>query len=381
MASSSYIDAFIPEAKNADMCVDCGECLQKCPVMNMGVEESREEIKRLLAGEQPQRVFDECTFCFSCNSFCPQGLRPYNLIMERMVSMNRENGVAIPEYMDYMMTGKREAGYFTDIYKALPQEDQAILDKWSAPPPSSKDTLFIGCYGRTICNQLENSKALASLPKFGPRLACCGEIPHRFGDYDYFSELVERTCGLLENLDTERLVCYCGSCCNYLGNIWPNYHGVELPYPVISLYEWLWEKYSAGELDIQRKFSKDIAISDSCYTSELGDSYYEAIRGLHEAAGMRTVELANNRYRSLTCGFASGIRNGYDMRQVEIEAKKKLDQILDTGLGEVSVNCPGCWAGIIGAVKLANEDLKVRFAISEILWAFGDDPPKSTKKR
>jgi Fe-S oxidoreductase len=83
----------------------------------------------------------------------------------------------------------------------------------------------------------------------------------------------------------------------------------------------------------------------------------------------------------LTCGFASGIRNGYDMRQVEIEAKKKLDQILDTGLGEVSVNCPGCWAGIIGAVKLANEDLKVRFAISEILWAFGDDPPKSTKKR
>jgi Fe-S oxidoreductase len=106
---------------------------------------------------------------------------------------------------------------------------------------------------------------------------------------------VERTRRMLETLNTERLVCYCGSCSNYLGNVWPNDHGVELPYPVISLYEWLWEKYCAGELAVQRKFSKDIVISDSCYTSELGDSFYEAIRGLHQVAGMRTVELANHR--------------------------------------------------------------------------------------
>ncbi len=379
MISKSYIDAFIPEGKNSDACVTCGMCLQKCPVMKMGKDESKEEFQRLLNGEATKRVLAECTFCYSCNSFCPQGLRPYNLIMERITEQNRASGKGIPPTLDYMMTGKNPSGYFFDIYKSLPAEDQTVLEKWSQVPGKSKDVLFIGCVGRTFPRRLEHSKALASLPKFGPKEACCGEIPHRFGDYAYFANLVERTRKTLEQLQTDRLVCYCGSCSNYLGNIWPNYHGVKLPYPVISLYEWLWEKLQAGEMTMERKFSKDIAISDSCYTSELGDKFYSAVRGLHEAAGMKTVELANNRENSLCCGFAAGIRNNYDQSQVALEAKKKMDQITATGMKEVSVNCPGCWAGIGGAAKTGKVDLSVKFAISEILWAFGDDAPGAKK--
>ncbi|MFO7568847.1 MAG: (Fe-S)-binding protein [Smithellaceae bacterium] len=375
MISRSYIDAFIPEGKNDDACVTCGICLQKCPVMKMDKDESKAEFKRLLANEPTKRVLSECTFCYSCNSYCPQGLRPYNLIMERITGQNRASGKGIPPTLDYMMTGKNESGYFFDIYKGAPAEDKAILEKWSVVPPKSKDVLFIGCVGRTFPQRLENSKALAGLPKFGPREACCGEIPHRFGDYNYFTEVVERTRKILEALDTERLVCYCGSCSNYLGNIWPRDHGVKLPYPVISLYEWLWEKYQAGEMAVERTFSKDIAISDSCYTSELGEGFYNAVRGLHQVAGMRTVELANNKANSLCCGFAAGLRNNYDQTQVALEAKKKIDQISATGMSEVSVNCPGCWAGLTGTAKANNRDIKVRFAISELLWAFGDDAP------
>lgn len=345
--------------------------------MKMGKAESREEFQRLLRGEDTKRVLNECTFCYSCNTFCPQGLRPYNLIMERIVEKNRKSGTGIPETLDYMMTGKNESGYFFDSYKKLPAEDQTVLDKWSEVPPKSADVLFVGCVGRTFPRRLENSKALAGLAKFGPRDACCGEIPHRFGDYEYFSDLVERTRSTLVQLKTDRLVCYCGSCSNYLGNIWPKDHGVDLPFAVISLYQWLWEKYSAGELPIVRKFSKEIAISDSCYTSELGEGFYNAVRGLHEAAGMKTVELSNNRENSLCCGFAAGIRNNYDQTQVGTEAKKKIDQITATGMKEVSVNCPGCWAGIGGVAKTLGTELKVRFAISDILWAFGDDAPKT----
>jgi Fe-S oxidoreductase len=373
MISTTYLDAFIPAGKDDKSCVNCGLCLQKCPVMKMEKEESIAEIKRLLNGEEPKRVLNECTFCFSCNHYCPQGLRPYNLIMERMTAKNRESGKGIPKTTDYMITGKSESGFFYDQYKALPDEDKAILDRWSKVPDKSRDTLFIGCYGRTVPRHLEHSKALESLPKFGPREACCGEIPHRFGDYESFGQTVERTRKHMEALQTERLVCYCGSCANYLGNIWPNYHGVTLPYKVISLYEWLWEKFQAGALSIQRPVSKDIVVTDSCYTSELGDGFYEAIRGLHEAAGMKVVELENNRYDSLCCGFACGIRNNYDQSQVALEAKKKVDQILATQVKEVSCNCPGCYAGIVRAGK--GNGLKVRFAINEILKAFGDETP------
>ncbi|MBN1653060.1 MAG: (Fe-S)-binding protein [Deltaproteobacteria bacterium] len=373
MISTSYIDAFVPEGKEDKQCINCGICLQKCPVMKMGKEESRAEIRRLINGEEPKRVFDECTFCFSCNHYCPEGLNPYSLIMERMVAKNRQSGRGIPEAASYMMTGKGETNYFFDLYKAGTAEDKAILDKWDKVPSKSKDTLFIGCYGRSVPSGLERSETLASLPKYGPRDACCGEIPHRFGDYDFFSERVERTKEMLLRLDTERLVCYCGSCSNYLGNVWPNYHGVKLPFEVISLYEWLWEKYNSGELKIKRPMQREMAVSDSCYGSELGDGFFEAIRGLYKAAGMNVIELENNRYDSLCCGFACSLRNNYDQKQVSIQAKKKVDQILASGAKDVSCNCPGCWVSIFQSSKENDAHLKVYFGINEILRAFGDD--------
>jgi hypothetical protein len=53
-------------------------------------------------------------------------------------------------------------------------------------------------------------------------------------------------------LDTERLVCYGGSCTSFLGNIWPPYHDVKLPFEVISVWECLWEKFQAGAIKVER---------------------------------------------------------------------------------------------------------------------------------
>ncbi len=116
-----------------------------------------------------------------------------------------------------------------------------------------------------------------------------------------------------------------------------------------------------------------MAVTDSCYCSELGDGFFEAIRGLYRAAGINVVELENSRYDSLSCGFASGLRNNYDRTQVSVEAKKKVDQVLTTGTKDVSCNCPGCWVSIVQSSKENNAGLKVYFAINEFLRAFGDD--------
>lgn len=372
MKNLSYIDAFIPEGKEASQCSNCGICLQKCPVMKMGVEESKAEIARLINGEDPKRVFDECSFCFSCNHYCPQGLRPYNLIMERITAKYRDSGKDIPRELSYMMTGKNETGFVFDQYNAAPDEDKAILVRWSKVPPKAKDTLFIGCHGRTVPGSIEHSRVLSSLVKFGPRDACCGELAYRFGDIETFVKTVERTYRQLEALETDRLVCYCGSCSNFLGNVWPNYHKIKLPFKVISLYEWIWEKYQAGELSIQRQDPRKIVVSDSCYTSELGDGFYEALRGLYKASGMSLIELENNRYDSLCCGMATALRESRgDRSEVAVTTKKKMEQIRATKEKEVICNCPGCVGSLSHSLKL--QGVKVSFGVNEILWAFGDD--------
>ncbi|MGC8603720.1 MAG: 4Fe-4S dicluster domain-containing protein, partial [Desulfomonilaceae bacterium] len=313
MFAESYIDAFNAGAKDEKPCETCGACLQRCPVMKMSKEESQDEMTRLLHGEKTNRVLNECTFCFNCNHYCPRGLRPYALIMQRLADAMRNNGKGVPPYIEYLFTGKHDSSVFGDVYDSESEEEQQILDKWEMVPAESKEVLFIGCTGRMIPFGIEHSHVLRELPKYGPRKACCGELSYRYGDYKTFAETVERTFKLLQGLNTERLVCYCGSCANFLGNIWTNYHGVKLPFEVISIWEWLWEKVQTEEIKVARQIPIEVAITDSCYSSELGDRFFEAVRGLHMAAGMKIVELKNNKYENLTCGAISTVRNDYDL--------------------------------------------------------------------
>lgn len=39
--------------------------------------ESQAEMGRLLRGEDPELLLNECTFCFGCTHYCPHGLKPY----------------------------------------------------------------------------------------------------------------------------------------------------------------------------------------------------------------------------------------------------------------------------------------------------------------
>lgn len=376
MANTTYIDAFIPPGKEDQACINCGICLQKCPVMKLDKETSKAEIKRLLDGDDTRRVLDECTLCYSCNHYCPQGLRPYALIIERMIRKNRSRGAEVPDNIRYLFTIKDKPGYFTDLYKAGTDEDKAILDRWSTPPEPAEDTLFIGCFGRSIPRTIEHSKTLAGLAKFAPRDACCGEIPYRFGDYRTFSETVDHTYAQLVSLKTRRLVCYCGSCSNFMGHIWPDYHGVALPFEVISIWEWLWEKVQSGEIKARRSYDKPVVLVDSCYGSELGEGFFDAVRGLHKAAGMTVVELPNNRFDALCCGFAASVGNNYDQSQAKTVADRRAGQILAAQVPDVSCYCPGCYASVKNYAKSNN--LTMHYTLSRILWAFGDDriPPE-----
>jgi Fe-S oxidoreductase len=369
MVSNNYLDGFIPAGADHNECTKCGICLQNCQVMKMEPEEAEAEIVRLINAEETKRVLNECTFCFNCNHYCPNGLKPYNLIMERMAEHNRKNNAKLLPFAAYMINGRNEPGFFNAQYEKSSDEDKAILKRWSEIPVKAKDILFIGCTGRTSPSGIDHAIVLENLPKYGPRDICCGDIPYRFGDYQAFSEIVEKAFKRSSSLKIERLVCHCPSCANYFGNIWPNCHGLRLPFEIISLYEWLWEQYQKGSLQIQKKVKQDIVLSDSCHAGELGERFLSSVRGLYEAAGMNVVELKNNKYDSLCCGFASYLRSNGNQSVVNEETQKKMKQILETGINDVSFNCHGCKAHLSPEVKGTN--IKLHLAMDDILNAFG----------
>jgi Fe-S oxidoreductase len=379
MKERSYINAFNPEGKSDKLCETCGICLQKCPVMQMGKEESRAEHARLRNGEETLRVLKECTFCYNCNHYCPHDLNPLALIMERIAENIGRSRKGVPEFLRYLFTGHGETSVFADAYKMLPDNEQVVLDTWERYPPKSEEVLFVGCIGREIPYGIEHSSALKRLPKYAPRDACCGELPFRLGDFKAFTQTVERTSGLFDGLHTDRLVCYCGSCTHSLNNIWSQYLDVKPSFEIITVWEWLWEKVQQGELKVQRKIERKVAITDSCYASELGDRFFEALRGLHEAVGMEVVELANNRYDNLCCGMPSIIRNGFDIFEPLKVAAKKIEQVKEAKVSDLFSYCPGCFMQLGRAAKEGG--VETHYSLEEILWALGDEYPVPLRKR
>jgi len=379
MKAGSYINAFDPDGKSEKLCKDCGLCLHKCPVMQMGKEEAREEHSRLRNGEKTERVLEECTFCYDCNQYCPHGLNPLALIMERIADNIRASGKGVPEYLRYLFTGHGESSVFEELYRTLPESEAAVLDKWAAPPPKSGEVLFIGCIGREIPYGIEHSSALASLPKYAPRDACCGELPFRLGDFEAFAKTVKHTASLFENLQTDRLICYCGSCSHTFNNLWREYLGAKLDFEVISIWEWLSDQVEKGQLTVKRPIEKTVALTDSCYSSELGERFYEAVRRLHRHVGMEVIELENNRDQNLCCGMPSIVRNNFDVTQPAQVAAKKIEQLAQSGASDLYCYCPGCFMQLGGGAKKIG--VRTHYSLEEILWALGDDYPVALRER
>jgi len=203
--------------------------------MHMDKPQAVAEITGLLKTGYSEKIFRECTFCFNCNNYCPEGLRPHEFILEKFIESRKKKGKLSAVY-PYLFNGMKTS-MWKDIYAMLSREEQSIMRKWSEIPPPSKEILWVGCIGRISCFDIENSAVLRELPKFGPPDLCCGELAYRLGSWKAYTDTIEKTLKAFEKLNIERMVCYCGSCYNYLSNILKNVYGRELPFKLISLYQ------------------------------------------------------------------------------------------------------------------------------------------------
>jgi Fe-S oxidoreductase len=84
---------------------------------------------------------------------------------------------------------------------------------------------------------------------------------------------------------------------------------------------------------------------------------------------MNVVELKNNKYDSLCCGFASKLRSSRNQSGAEEDTKRKMKQILETGIGNVSFNCHGCVAHL--GPEMEGTNIKLHYAMNDILEVFG----------
>lgn len=348
-------------------CTECGQCLMRCPVLEMEKEDAARAIRKLIRREATPEVIDKCTFCFNCNRYCPvDGLRPHELFLQR--ALERRNKV--PGVLKYLCNGRNTRNMFGDLYQNLKTDEKRIIEKWT-DPPTGGEVLWVGCIGRLSCRDLDNSNVLSPLTKFGPPDLCCGELAYRLCSWEIYEQTVKRTLGALETLNIDRLICYCGSCYNYFTSILPKVYGRTLPYPVTSFYQWLWERYEQGAIKVKNPRSYTAAIHESCYVTELGDSFADCLRKLYRVAGVQTVELTHRGDQNLSCGAVSVVRSLNLASSLFKEQRRKYREASDAGVSDLAVNCPGCYITLSFTRGLFGK--RLRYMPEVLLSAFGDE--------
>lgn len=354
---------------NADWsaCTECGQCLMRCPVLEMDKEDAVAAIRGLIRGESTEEVLDKCTFCFNCNRYCPvDGLRPHELILQRALEKRNK----VPGVLEYLSNGRGTRNLFGDLYKNLTEDEKRILERWTSPPMSG-EVLWVGCIGRLSCRDLDRSRVLSPLAKFGPPDLCCGELAYRLCSWELYEQTVKRTLTALETLKIDRLICYCGSCYNYFTSILPGVYGRTLPYPVTSFYEWLWERYEQGAIEVKEPRSFTAAVHESCYITELGDDFADCLRKLYRVAGVRTVELNHHGNQNLSCGAVSVVRSLNLASSIFKEQRRKYREVSDARVSDLAINCPGCYVTLSFTSRLFGK--RLRYMPEVLLSAFGDE--------
>jgi Fe-S oxidoreductase len=341
--------------------------------MGFSEDEAIKAIQRLRRGEGTDDCLNKCVFCAQCDSRCPVDARPAALLMERLRDRRRTEG-HIPEFFAYYLNGiaglGHEENYFKDVCLASSEETRGIIDKWSEPK-QGKDLLWCSCGNRMNPQNIEHSKVLAGLPKFGGVSDCCGVNAAKTGLFDTARHVSNNLIEQLSKSKFERLVVSCGSCLEHFVLLWPEYFGNEFPFQVISLYEYLDEQIEKGKFRVERTVDLDVAISDACYSSRVGENYVNAVKRLCERIGITSVQLEHHGANTACCGMAGYARN-LDANGVLDAMKIKATDIEKSGKKDVLNYCMGCHT-LMSMVRSA----KSHYLLDKVLWALGDEMTSS----
>ena len=66
---------------DASKCDFCGDCLVKCRYVDYDKDRAVAEIKLLIEGKDAD-ILNKCITCVACNSYCPTGADPSDLIFK-----------------------------------------------------------------------------------------------------------------------------------------------------------------------------------------------------------------------------------------------------------------------------------------------------------
>ncbi len=327
-------------------CVLCGQCRERCLYIDYAPGSESEEWKKLINNE-PVSWVNQCITCFACNEYCPEGARPFDLIVERMAERGDYVDPELLTMAQHMFTPKKP---FT-------------------PPETGKEALSLCTIYVSIPWAFSGALFAGMTPLKGTHYFCNLIYPHMGND----SLMRERLQPLIDKyacLGAEKIVFAHDDCYAVMTDAVERF-GMTLPFKPVHLFEHLRDRLvehreKIRPLDMKIAYQRPCASRLTPWKEPLLDEIFDLI-------GVERVSRRYDRDKAMCCGQDMG---GIQKRGDKFPAYKT-DNILDAkaaGAEAMVYLCPMCLDAL---GKMAQENGLANYMISDLCrLAIGESLPE-----
>ena len=373
----------IPAFKE-DLCDLCGLCFHLCPVLQLPLDEAKEEIQNLIKGRKTKYILEKCNTCLSCNLYCPQNANPYQLILERWNDLYKERG-APPLY--YFICPTEDGNIWQLLNLFLSNRERRWIYKWMHYVPKSEDTvLLIGNYTHLFPFIIGGSKLLDYFKPID-RIDQWegGAYLYQGGYLDLVQKIAERTKRDFDSWGVKNVVATLDAVEYFFKEVHPKEMGVKHDQNFLNFHRWLLDNISTGEINLQNQLDLTVTVHDNCFSKALG-GYWEEPRTILEKCGCKIHEMKHIKKDSLCCGFGAGaswVKNMSLPFDMISEGVKKFKEAEETGAKALITYCGGCLYLMWATKELLRSKIDLYHIIEIVRMAMGEELnyPKDHIKR
>ncbi len=365
--SSVVHDADYLEA-HAEHCNLCGACFAACPYMDLRRDDAVQLVQLLLAGEIPCRILRQCTGCMACNAPCPQGLRPYELILLQWYRRYREQG--LPARVTYALP-HFSPNFRSDLVQSLDARGRQLVRRWSHSLPRGETVLYPGCNALTLPHLLD-TKLLWGVTIAGRLNVCCGEMYYRLGLFSAVRRIARWLTHYYRDKDIGTMLFACPACYRMFSDILPHQFGAHFPFHTRFIGSYLRDRLQEEEVSENVPTRGAVMLHDPCHARllppDVGGSMRDVLRQVGVLQDGMRDELAG-----FCCGAASAARRLHlvDMAGTALFTLREAGQ---RGAGELAVYCAGCQLHFSLWRRFRPWTPPVRHVMQYLKEAVGEDP-------
>jgi Fe-S oxidoreductase len=373
-----------------DLCLTCGQCVSRCFLTDdYDLMNPRKLIRKTITGDDQEVADSEfiwaCTLCGRCTTDCPKDLK-MDLIMRKARGLAYSQGKAPKRIVDGIEMANKigntvgmDAEDWEDTVEWLVEEaeEEFELEEGSLKAPIDKE----GAQLLYIPNPREytsNPHMFQMYVRFMNLIGADWTLSSKVFDitnWAYYMGQHDQTVGLIRNMAEEArrlgvkslLSTECGHGFKVLRLDAQRWLGEPLGFEVISVVELAHRRFKDGSV----KFKPDcieekVTYHDPCNVGrKLG--IFEEPRELLRHICKDYVEIWPNRKYNICCGGGGSVGQNTDMAKKRLEhAKRKRDQILNTGASILATCCQNCLAQLNDLQARYDMPLKVK-SVLELL--------------